>query len=115
MKYRLKKDLPFAKAGEKIYNYVGNPFNNDNYDCFIKKPKDWIYPPVYLYENNQMVFIGDKRDLLQGGWIEGVKPREWAFGIDTDRIVAVLDERGATILGSAQTCYDNIIEVREVL
>lgn len=80
MKYRLKKDLPFAKAGDLIYNYEGNLFNSEgNFDCFVRVDKA-IFPAVYLYPKNNMAFIGDKRDLM-GEWIEEAKPREWDISI----------------------------------
>ncbi len=60
MKYRLKKDLPFAKAGEEVY----------------LKPEDLLYKRIALFDRTTYPYcliVNDKIDF----WIEGIKPREW--------------------------------------
>jgi hypothetical protein len=61
MKYRLAKDLPFAKKGEQIevVEYRG-----------------------IVYRTTELTFICDYlsiEDLLKDGWIEEVKPKEEYF------------------------------------
>ena len=80
MKYRLKKDLPFAKAGAIIYDSMGNYMENyDNrIDCFVTcsivdKERDFS---IYQYRGS-LLFIGLKPNLISEGWIEEVKPREF--------------------------------------
>jgi len=57
-KYRLKKDLPFAKAGEEVTIESGEPItiykNGTDYTCS---------------------YFG-KEELIEEGWIEKVKVRE---------------------------------------
>lgn len=79
MKYRLKKDLPFAKAGTKVYSCNGNDdFGIIEEDCFVicelkNHTKDFS---IYQYRGSLM-FIGEKQNLIDEGWIEEVKPKEW--------------------------------------
>ena len=62
MKYRLKKDLPFAKAGTEVYD--------DRYSYITVKN--------LITKDGGSFFIGyDIKELLTTGWIEEVKPREW--------------------------------------
>ena len=63
MKYRLKKDLPFAKAGDKIF-------------------QDEINLKYYVNNNMGLFYVGsDINQLLSEGWIEEVKPREFYIEI----------------------------------
>ena len=60
MKYKWKRDLPFAKAGTEIS--IGKSNKTDS--CF--------------YFHRKSLFMDDDtfEFLLSGGWIEEVKPRE---------------------------------------
>ena len=59
MKYRLKKDLPFAKAGTEL----------------VLKGEDRIRPSGA--EEYLICITEDLPRLIKEGWIEEVKPREW--------------------------------------
>ncbi len=75
MKYRLKKDLPFAKAGTEIkFQESGLDGQNITYEV---DPK-----------NGLRIWIADVCPLIKQGWIEEVKPREVyvEFFKDTDKI-----------------------------
>lgn len=84
MKYRLKRDLPFAKAGTIVQNYLGNQDFNINVDTmstqvWVKPLIDFIKlcPPSLLENNKNLIYVGSFGFLLTEGWIEEVKPREW--------------------------------------
>lgn len=67
MKYRLKKDLPFAEAGTKV-QFLYASVKLSNVEC-------------YLNAGNNVTFRVTDEDevgrLFKEGWIEEVKPREW--------------------------------------
>ena len=65
MKYKLKKDLPFAIAGTEVQ----------------LMPSKLMYPCI-TYEQNPSyegvkIWIMDISNLIADGWIEEAKPREW--------------------------------------
>lgn len=60
MKYRLKKDLPFAKTGQEVRESLNGIQIKRN----DKSSEFWIT-------------LGDKEKLIDEGWIEEVKPREF--------------------------------------
>jgi len=105
MKYRLKKDLPFAKAGEIVDV-------NDEADLWTVRPLDAKkdYPVCDIPEN------------AKEEWIEEVKPREW---YEVEIYEPILGWR--TVLGRFDTaqeakifaCSDQrnarFIKVREVI
>ena len=64
MKYILKKDLPFAKAGAEVVF-------NDKSLCFEVKSDRWSS------DSGDYKFVGhsNKSSLIKDGWIEEVKPR----------------------------------------
>lgn len=76
MKYRLKKDLPFAKAGTEIW--VDNLWDG------------WIDAKVYaptLMTNEyrwEKIMLGKISALEAEGWIEEVKPREFWVELKQD-------------------------------
>lgn len=74
MKYRLKKDLPFAKAGTRVWGYLENPFLRKGMQVFVKSTdcKQGNHP-----DDRGLIYIGIYDELIVGGWIEEVKPREW--------------------------------------
>ena len=102
-KYRLKKDLPFAKAGVEIE--IGC---NNNYDELINSRKD-KKPAIYLKGQVSL------QNLLNDGWVEEIKPREWYIGV-CDTYESLHDDYesakkwGQTIKSQNQ----EIIKVREV-
>lgn len=79
-KYRLKKDLPFAKAGTEVK--IDDKF-------FVIKKDDFYLVGLKLCraaQENILVdliigHIDDLPTLISEGWIEEVKPREWWMNI----------------------------------
>jgi len=68
MEYRLKKDLPFAKAGKEIKFIRGN----------------LEYPNITIElgtDNCLRVWCGNIEPILDDGWIEEVKPREFEIAV----------------------------------
>ena len=67
MKYRLKKDLPFAKAGEEIRFRIGG------------------YTEIHMSQENRIECSQKTLDmLLANGWIEEIKPKEFTLSIHTN-------------------------------
>ena len=103
MKYRLKKDLPFAKVGEVIDMGICGTFEN-----------------IHLRPNK----TGECRQnnlkmMRQDGWIEEIKPREWwvvrRYNVG---IVSGFDSESLAVSYVNQTNDSpkyQIIKVREVL
>ena len=102
MKYKLKKDLPFAKAGTEVRYFYGTSVEHINYNREINAVD--IHIPM--------------KDVIQSyfdeGWIEEVKPREWrviigkygeAKGIYLNELIA----------GDEVSSSDTTIKVREVI
>jgi len=96
VKYRLKKDLPFAKAGAMLKN------NN----CVI----DEDGKNRYLSNWNEEIEACTKR-LLNDGWIEEVKPREWIIEVTKEQQYI----RPADAKGRLYSSGSEIIKVREVI
>lgn len=97
MKYKLKKDLPFAKAGAEVVV-------EELYIPQIKKP-------CYLvdsYWGNREV-IGEVGNELTESFIEEVKPREWGVTVIDGKIY-----RTGTV-ASSSTSKVEYIKVREVI
>ncbi len=63
MTYKLKRDLPFAKAGAEV-------FTDDVGVYIMYEEKD--YSEAVMLDYNL-----DLDGLIKDGWIEEVKPREW--------------------------------------
>ena len=97
MNYKLKRDLPFAEAGVKIYDMNGDPIDNLT-GCRVHSE----------LEGGAPIYIGNKEKLLAQGWIEPVEPREFWIEIQAT---------GTFV----QTCKDDldnegeVIKVREVI
>ena len=66
MKYKLKKDLPFAKAGDDII--VGKTPMRKTIGIDFTMGEPTVFSAITT---------GDLEYLLADGWIEEVKPREW--------------------------------------
>ena len=65
MKYKLKKDLPFVKAGNEVEIINGEPiFFKDGFHC--------DYSSI--------------DDLLADGWIEEIRPREFTVQLVNGRL-----------------------------
>lgn len=93
MKYRLKKDLPFAKVGKIVdVNYVA--------DLWTVRPLDAKkdYPVCDIPEN------------AKEEWIEEVKPREWDVLVFNNKISSY----GILLFSSTDGSVEQI-KVREVL
>ena len=73
MKYKLKRDLPFAKAGSVILYSE----NRKEFDGSLGSVSDMMSVETDKGYLSQWVEIGAKDNLLSEGWIEEVKPREW--------------------------------------
>ena len=69
MKYKLKKDLPMAKAGQEIHIVE----QSNNY-CFNME----IWDDAVV-----RIWYSDLGKLIADGWIEEVKPREWYCLLNT--------------------------------
>lgn len=65
MKYRLAKDLPFAKKGDEVY------FNKNNCCFEVRISRGY-------YNIGEYIFLGwsNLNCLLEERWVEEVKPRE---------------------------------------
>jgi len=102
MKYKLKKDLPFAKAGEEVY----------------LKPEDLLYKRIALFDRTTYPYcliVNDKIDF----WIEEIKPREfWVVRRYNIGIVTGFDSESSAVAYIKQTGNSlqyQITKVREVL
>ncbi len=109
MKYRLKKDLPFAKAGSE----VGLRASTANWVVYPdSKRRDLCYFIGYNYNEG---------DLFDAGWIEEIKPREFELYFDTcgdlekvfcDGKKIKIDHRKQAV---SKPVYSEIIKATEVL
>jgi DNA-binding PadR family transcriptional regulator len=92
-KYILKKDLPFAKAGTKVYtNRAGDFFvKNGNRERCIAAGKE------------------ERQNVISEGWIEKVKPREFFLKV-SGTLMTIISEKGDSL-----PLADGIIKVREVI
>ena len=106
MKYVLKKDLPFAKAGAEIE--IG--FDN-NYDELINSKKD-KKPAIYLKGQVGL------QNLLNDGWVEEIKPKEWYLIKDEHMgVVTGFEKEGLAVAHKNlhhREEHLQIIKVREV-
>ena len=106
MNYKLKRDLPFAEAGVKIYDMNGDPID-DLTGCRVHSE----------LEGGAPIYIGNKEKLLVQGWIEEVEPREWWVnmhkGSGNNYFCETKDEAIRTMWGVPE--YNHIIKVREVM
>ncbi len=95
MEYKLKKDLPFAKAGTRVDEILHRRGNNTLSFIRIGDCK------CYLDANKAHIF----------DWIEEVKPREWWLGVNDvdDTSFPVIDRKD---IGNG---YDEYIKVTEVI
>ena len=91
MKYKLKKDLPFAKAGAEV-EIGGQPLK-----------LVWVMR-VTKRKPDDLIYIGTKNELIEGGWIEEVKPRE--FWISKNQFFVLIDKPREA---------EKYIKVREVI
>ena len=100
MKYILKKDLPFAKAGAEVVF-------NDKSLCFEVKSDRWSS------DSGDYKFVGhsNKSSLIKDGWIEEVKPREWIIEVTKEQQYI----RPADAKGRLYSSGSEIIKVREVI
>jgi len=94
MKYRLKKDLPFAKAGIII-----NVANCDHRDS------TWS-----IFNRTLFASKSDIKDLISDGWIEEVKPMEFNLVVDDFGRVY-----GEALPGESIPLISRVIKVREVI
>ena len=113
MKYRLKKDLPFAKAGAEVIVNLALGVCVE-YDGFIAD-SDGLN-----LKNTRKYYIGDLYELLNEGWIEEVKPREFEITFaDGGYITRVRELNADNEIINPQFYSDNrkntTIKVREVL
>ena len=111
MKYILKKDLPFAKAGiisqdfdgdKIIFGNIGTEFESDN-KKFMLSEDYWFYK-LHIPQ------------LISEGWIEEVKPRE--FYLYDDQLAGekiwynTIEEAKEDL---ARWAHKKVIKVREVI
>ena len=98
-KYRLKKDLPFAKAGATVsFTETQIIIQMDN-SCH-----------KHYYGRNDLAY------LLSEGWIEEVRPRTYKLGLNKDGTFAFIwDFEGNGYDAQRQYPAAEIIIVREVI
>ena len=102
MKYKLKRDLPFAKAGEEVFE------DDTNFYIEAEVGIIWCFAE-----------IKDKQKLIFEGWIEEVKPREW-WEIERTDVSFHYDDRFRSYEDAEDvrnSTYKNsrIIKVQEVM
>ena len=91
MKYRLKRDLPFAEAGDRVFALMGELSDKSYY----------VYVESRVSSIQKTVKLGLLGDLLREDWLEEVKPREWKVAVSSS--------------GDIYSFYDkNIVECREI-
>src|SRR5574343_50077 len=104
MKYRLKKDLPFAKAGNIIERIEISNTAMRSYDVVNHKE-------IRIWLNEE----SDNDHLINEGWIEEIKPREFYLFDDTQSSEKIfyntIEEAKADL---AQWAVKDLIKVREV-
>jgi hypothetical protein len=98
MKYILKKDLPFIKAGAEVESSISE-------GCI----------PVAIFKNNITVSKEYLIQLISDGWLEEVKPREWKINIGTDGAAIFQDNEILLKFGRIDTPLIKSIKVREVI
>jgi len=101
MRFKLKRDLPFAGAGNPLSYSV-----NDN-----------SYIMVENACSGGLTNIGHYQDLLDMGWIEEVKPREWWLEVTPEQVyVRVIN---LDMLGNPReklfSSGSELVKVREVI
>jgi len=102
MKYKLKKDLPFAQAGEQARCFYGSS----------------VFSITYRMDSVDFNLTSEEYidKLIRDGWIEEVKPREWVLEIDTSLCGEVSHAvRPANAKGRMLHKDSEIIKVREVI
>ena len=105
-KYRLAKDLPFAKAGAEVGYSASRIFvqrGETRLEACIDA-LDFLGP-------NPEIIQKELQRLIDEGWIEEVKPREFYIVFDKNsKILGAIDDQRTTFLGAHR-----FIKVREVL
>ena len=101
MKYRLKKDLPFAKAGDEVEVKGGEVIVHDRNQF-----------------GNHAISIGQYWTLL-GDWVEDVeevKPREFKLQLDSSGfVVGILDDHDIFANGNSFNNIKEVIKVERLL
>ena len=99
MTYRLKKDLPFAKAGTHAYSRMLHDY--DGYRCYRININSNNSKECYVVETPIDEF---------NEWFEEVKPREFRISLDAyGKPRSILSENEKNVN------YFNVIKVREVI
>ena len=109
MKYRLKKDLPFADAGTEVWI-------DNTWTAWIDAN---VYAPNYGVTEfeTRKVMLGKSSTLVAEGWIEEVKPREWWLEVTPEQVyVRVIN---LDMLGNPReklfSSGSELVKVREVI
>ena len=107
-KYRLKKDLPFAKAGAEV-RFDNKTFN---FEAYSEEFNGQWFPFAPSMQT----------DLISRGWIEEVKPREFWVLKNHRGLSAHYDKKMAEDCNwedrtdkSGLVTFSEIIKVREVI
>jgi hypothetical protein len=101
--YRTAKELPYTKKGTPV---IVNRANGVviKADLFKANKKGENLTDIeYLY-------IGDLHDLLRGGWIEEVKPREFYVRVSNNIPISVCED-----IEPLRRFENEIVKVREVI
>ena len=94
MKYKLKRDLPLAKAGTKVRKAGG-------VKCI----------PITVWPHGAVVSDEYFDQLISEGWIEPIKPREWTLEVTPEQTyIRILPIRQKLFSSGSE-----IIKVREVI
>ena len=105
MKYKLKRDLPFANIEDNV--------RVNNYEDVIMIDSTKYGEKTICYQIGR---FDDLPDLLGNGWIEEVKPREFWVGLDKQGLITsdcIADNKEYFIDG--RKYFPAVIKVREVL
>jgi len=96
MKYKLKRELPFAKAGERItIDRI-----NEKYSEIEKLGGNGLYCQILHKDFDE--------------WIEEVKPREFDLSFSSNGLLALIESDGTILFDSRRVPKDSTIKVREV-
>jgi hypothetical protein len=105
MKYRLKRDLPFAKAGAEIFEGQDGFYSHDR-----------LYANTLIIPFNSMAIQAFKDELIGEGWIEEAKPREFTLYLNhKGNLSALTDSAGHALVYNMSGENDTKIRLREVI
>ena len=109
MKYRLKKDLPFAKAGQELEEELPIEYNQSVL---------WYREDMGNNSRQTLCRRFEIPQYIEEGWIEEVKPREWWIAVGTHIGIMTGFESESLAVGYKHQHYKpediTIVKVREI-